>query len=143
MFQYPSQQRSKVLTGELLRWYNPNTTVWSRLGFICAPILRIGALLQYQHQSKIRLVCLGFDHACINTLWDIFVFIWYWTCFISDEWRYRHAGLMAISAVGEGCHKFMEEKLGGIVEAILPFFQDTVSRSFFPLVIKKMAFNAF
>ena len=44
-----------------------------------------------------------------------------------EDWRYRHAGLMAISAVGEGCHKVMEEVLGQIVEAILPFFQDAVS----------------
>ena len=34
---------------------------------------------------------------------------------------------MAISAVGEGCHKYMEEMLGRIVQAILPFFQDQVS----------------
>ena len=47
----------------------------------------------------------------------------------SEDWRYRHAGLMAISAVGEGCHKYMEEMLGRIVEAILPFFQDQVRQN--------------
>ena len=47
----------------------------------------------------------------------------------AEDWRCRHAGLMAISAVGEGCHKPMEEMLGRIVEAILPFFQDRVSEN--------------
>ena len=34
---------------------------------------------------------------------------------------------MAISAVGEGCHKYMEEVLTQIVEAILPYLADQVS----------------
>lgn len=29
----------------------------------------------------------------------------------SDQWKCRHAALMAISAVGEGCHKQMEAML--------------------------------
>lgn len=45
----------------------------------------------------------------------------------TGDWRYRHAGLMAISAVGEGCHKYMEEVLTQIVEAILPYLADPVS----------------
>ena len=45
----------------------------------------------------------------------------------SADWRYRHAGLMAISAVGEGCHKYMEEVLTQIVDAILPYLADPVS----------------
>lgn len=47
-------------------------------------------------------------------------------CLIED-WKYRHAALMAISACGEGCHKQMEERLDGIVEAILPKLFDPVS----------------
>ena len=43
------------------------------------------------------------------------------------DWRYRHAALMAISAVGEGCHKQMENMLGQIVESVLPFLGDQVS----------------
>lgn len=33
---------------------------------------------------------------------------------------------MAISAVGEGCHKYMEELLPQIVDAILPYINDPV-----------------
>lgn len=42
----------------------------------------------------------------------------------SDDWRFRHAGLMALSAVGEGCHKHMEEMLSAIVTSITPFLKD-------------------
>nr|CAB3256613.1 importin-5 [Phallusia mammillata] len=42
----------------------------------------------------------------------------------NPDWRYRHAGLMALSAVGEGCHKFMEEILQQVVDAVLPFLHD-------------------
>ncbi|XP_038050344.1 importin-5-like [Patiria miniata] len=42
----------------------------------------------------------------------------------NPDWRYRHAALMAISAVGEGCHKQMEAMLGQIVESVLPFLGD-------------------
>ena len=48
---------------------------------------------------------------------------------IKENWKCRHAGLMAISACGEGCHAQMEEVLPNIVEAILPYLQDPV-RSF-------------
>ena len=34
---------------------------------------------------------------------------------------------MAISAVGEGCHKQMETMLSQIVESVLPFLGDQVS----------------
>lgn len=46
---------------------------------------------------------------------------------ISADWRYRHAGLMAISAVGEGCHKTMEKHLPQIVGAVIPYLADSVS----------------
>jgi len=45
----------------------------------------------------------------------------------SADWRYRHAALMAISSCGEGCHQQMENVLSSIVEAIIPFLQDSVS----------------
>lgn len=40
---------------------------------------------------------------------------------------YRHAALMAISAVGEGCHKQMQPMLQEILDGILNFLQDPVS----------------
>jgi hypothetical protein len=42
----------------------------------------------------------------------------------SADWRYRHAGLMAISAVGEGCHKQMLNMLQSLLDSILPFLTD-------------------
>lgn len=40
---------------------------------------------------------------------------------------FRHAALMAISAVGEGCHKQMQPMLQEILDGILNFLQDPVS----------------
>lgn len=37
----------------------------------------------------------------------------------SDSWKCRHAALMAISAVGEGCHKQMEGMLPQVCTLIL------------------------
>ena len=45
-----------------------------------------------------------------------------------EDWHYRHAALMAISAVGEGCEKQMTPILGEVVAAVLPFCQDQVRR---------------
>ncbi|XP_071539871.1 importin-5 [Panulirus ornatus] len=42
----------------------------------------------------------------------------------SDNWKCRHAALMAISAVGEGCHKQMEGMLPQIMDAVIRFLQD-------------------
>ncbi|XP_041352900.1 importin-5-like [Gigantopelta aegis] len=42
----------------------------------------------------------------------------------NEDWRYRHAALMAISACGEGCHTQMEAMLNTIMEAILPYLRD-------------------
>lgn len=39
---------------------------------------------------------------------------------------FRHAALMAISAVGEGCHKQMQPMLQDILDGILNFLQDPV-----------------
>lgn len=41
--------------------------------------------------------------------------------------HYRHAALMALSAVGEGCHKQMEALLPQIMDGVLSFLQDPVS----------------
>ena len=43
---------------------------------------------------------------------------------LSADWRYRHAGLMAISAVGEGCQKQMEILLADVTNVVLPFLND-------------------
>ncbi|XP_071950516.1 importin-5-like [Antedon mediterranea] len=42
----------------------------------------------------------------------------------NEDWKYRHAGLMAISAVGEGCHTQMEAVLNNIVDSVLPYLAD-------------------
>lgn len=42
----------------------------------------------------------------------------------NPDWKYRHAALMAISSVGEGCHKQMESMLDSITEGVLRFIQD-------------------
>ncbi|XP_074106518.1 karyopherin beta 3 [Cotesia typhae] len=42
----------------------------------------------------------------------------------NSDWKYRHAALMAISAVGEGCHKQMEAILSQIMEGIVQYLQD-------------------
>lgn len=42
------------------------------------------------------------------------------------DWKYRHAGLMALSAIGEGCHQQMETILSEIVCVVLRFCADPV-----------------
>ncbi|CAF4560716.1 unnamed protein product [Rotaria sp. Silwood1] len=46
----------------------------------------------------------------------------------NPDWRYRHAGLMAISATGEGCHKEMSVLLDDLVNGILVFLKDSHPR---------------
>jgi hypothetical protein len=38
---------------------------------------------------------------------------------VSYDWRSRHAGLMAIAAIGEGTGKVMQNELAKIVEYVL------------------------
>ena len=45
----------------------------------------------------------------------------------TEDWHYRHAALMAISAIGEGCEKQMQPILGEVINAVLPYCQDSVS----------------
>ncbi|KAJ7415326.1 Importin-5 [Willisornis vidua] len=44
----------------------------------------------------------------------------------NPDWKYRYAGLMALSAIGEGCHQQMEGILNEIVNFVLLFLQDPV-----------------
>jgi len=46
------------------------------------------------------------------------------TMLSNPDWKYRHAALMAISAVGEGCHKEMEPMLSHIMDGTLGFLRD-------------------
>ncbi|KAF9143232.1 hypothetical protein BGX30_001008 [Mortierella sp. GBA39] len=45
-----------------------------------------------------------------------------------QEWKCRHAGLMAISAMGEGCGRVMEGELTKIVHMVVPFLRDSHAR---------------
>lgn len=49
-------------------------------------------------------------------------------CFLLADWKYRHAGLMALSAIGEGCHQQMEAILQEIVSFVLLFCSDPVRK---------------
>ncbi|XP_015439811.1 PREDICTED: importin-5 [Dufourea novaeangliae] len=40
------------------------------------------------------------------------------------NWKFRHAALMAISAVGEGCHKQMEAILPQIMDGVIQYLHD-------------------
>lgn len=42
----------------------------------------------------------------------------------NENWKQRHAALMAISAAGEGCHKQMEAMLDSIMQAVLRYLID-------------------
>ncbi|CAK1548631.1 unnamed protein product [Leptosia nina] len=48
--------------------------------------------------------------------------------FNSEDWKRRHAALMAVSSAGEGCHKQMELMLDQIVPAILNYLADSHPR---------------
>uniref|UniRef100_A0A914ZIN3 Importin N-terminal domain-containing protein n=9 Tax=Parascaris univalens TaxID=6257 RepID=A0A914ZIN3_PARUN len=42
----------------------------------------------------------------------------------SQNWKNRHAGIMGLSTIGEGCKRQMEPMIEDIVDNILPFLQD-------------------
>jgi len=42
----------------------------------------------------------------------------------SQDWKHRHAALMAISASGEGCHKQMEPHLDTVMDGVIKFILD-------------------
>ncbi|KAJ2078427.1 importin subunit beta-3 [Coemansia sp. RSA 988] len=46
----------------------------------------------------------------------------------SDEWQQRHAALMAISSIGEGCYKLMRGELERVVQMVARCAQDSHAR---------------
>lgn len=42
----------------------------------------------------------------------------------NSDWHYRYAAMMAVSAVGEGCHDQMLPLLSQIVDGIIPYLRD-------------------
>ncbi|KAH8294819.1 hypothetical protein KR018_003373 [Drosophila ironensis] len=44
------------------------------------------------------------------------------------DWKHRFAALMAISAIGEGCHKYMEAILDEVMAGVLNFLRDSHPR---------------
>jgi len=46
----------------------------------------------------------------------------------NSDWKHRFGALMAISAVGEGCHDQITPMLSQIVDAIIPFLTDSHPR---------------
>ena len=43
------------------------------------------------------------------------------------NWRERYASLIALSAIGEGCKKQLDDKLESMITSILPYLADQVS----------------
>jgi len=46
------------------------------------------------------------------------------TLLISPDWKQRHAGIMSIALVGEGCSKFLAPHLENVLKYIIPGFTD-------------------
>ncbi|KAJ3033961.1 hypothetical protein HDV00_005623 [Rhizophlyctis rosea] len=46
----------------------------------------------------------------------------------SQQWQSRHAALMAISAIAEGCRSVMEAELGKVVGLVVPYLRDAEGR---------------
>ncbi|KAJ2777475.1 importin subunit beta-3 [Coemansia javaensis] len=46
----------------------------------------------------------------------------------AGEWAQRHAGLMAVSSIGEGCYKLMRNELSRVLDLITPRFRDEHAR---------------
>lgn len=51
-------------------------------------------------------------------------FNWLPRMMMSSNWRDRHAALMAISAISEGCHDLMEGELDKVLNLVVPALQD-------------------
>jgi hypothetical protein len=51
-------------------------------------------------------------------------FTWLPRMITSTNWRDRHAALMAISAISEGCHELMEGELDRVLELVVPALSD-------------------
>lgn len=48
--------------------------------------------------------------------------------FGSENWTQRHAALMCISAIAEGCHKIMLPELGQVIDMVAPHVRDSHPR---------------
>lgn len=46
----------------------------------------------------------------------------------NQDWKYRHAALMAISAIGEGCKRVMEGELEQILQVVVRYLEDPHER---------------
>lgn len=46
------------------------------------------------------------------------------TMLLHENWTQRYAALMAISAIGEGCHKQMEAMLEDVMRGVVPYLND-------------------
>ena len=55
-------------------------------------------------------------------------FSWLPRMMLSDAWRDRHAALMAISAISEGCRELMVGELDKVLELVVPALRDPHSR---------------
>lgn len=55
-------------------------------------------------------------------------FTWLPRMMQSDAWRDRHAALMAISAISEGCRELMEGELNSVLALVVPALRDPHSR---------------
>ncbi|QSL64408.1 hypothetical protein MERGE_001709 [Pneumocystis wakefieldiae] len=55
-------------------------------------------------------------------------FQWLPSLISSQNWNQRHASLMAISAIAEGCEKIMKAELGQVLDMVLPLLKDTHPR---------------
>jgi hypothetical protein len=55
-------------------------------------------------------------------------FTWLPRMITSTNWRDRHAALMAISAISEGCHELMEGELDRVLELVVPALSDPHAR---------------
>jgi hypothetical protein len=55
-------------------------------------------------------------------------FSWLPRMMLSDAWRDRHAALMAISAISEGCRELMVGELNKVLELVVPALRDPHSR---------------
>lgn len=58
----------------------------------------------------------------------------------NSDWKQRHAALMAISAIGEGCHKQMATMLDDIMNGILNFLRDPHPRVRYLNLVKFLVF---
>ena len=55
-------------------------------------------------------------------------FSWLPRMMLSDAWRDRHAALMAISAISEGCRDLMVGELDKVLDLVVPALRDPHSR---------------